>query len=659
MPPVPGAGARRTPLRPVAVALLAAVALALLQPVPARSQQGQVSLALLEQPPWNSPGDSLGIRVRVTNRGDQALDGFQIQLARYPAVTGRLELHESYDGVSLTASISRLEPQLKTTLEPGDSTVVELNDKVAALDLTEDGVYPLTLTVVSADQTTELASITTEIVYYQSPPEEPLNLVLVVPLTNLSWKDPHGGFRADPDTGDPLVSEALDPETGWLSGVVGALDKVSRPTTRERRPRKKNGRPRITKEPGLSAAVAPSPRLMEELRNASTSYSGAGTQGEGAAEAVRSQARSVLDRLDELLSSGRAQPLLTPYSFVDLPTLTAQFDLEDLNRQLSEGTVALKASLPDVTFDPKWFFAPGSRWDDRSLGTVQLAGADNARHTFFTRVALGGNRETGCPAGVQGLGLTFACPASVGTESGRVDGFVADPELQRRMAELSREADDRLDLQRFFAETAMIHLEQPGSIQPRVLQVSVPSLWHPSPYLAGRFLGGIAAAPWLRTLTPREGLDRGPNPRHKELVDQASPLPQQPDQVYFDEIDSARLAVERFAEIGPPSARLKRLRRNLLVAQSRVWWSSESEAIGRSFATLTRQEADGELDKITVDGLDTTLTSQAAPVELTVFNSATYPVTVDVDLDSNEGAIRIDQDELNDLNGLTIGPGGN
>ena len=614
------------------MALVAGVSLGLSWLRPASAQEAEAAVHLLAQPPFHLPGDRLNASLRIVNTGEVPLENYQVRLSTFSAIEGRLELHDSFDGVIEPETFVRLGPEIPS-LAPGESTKVTLDDRIEALGVPADGVYPVALSIVDETASTELGSITTHIVHYASRPRDPLNFVVLLPLTAHALKKPTGGFATGVDD-RPVVADVLDPESGWLAGMLAAIEEAA----------VKRGRTRF------AAGLAPSPRLVEELADAAASFDFEGVDS----AAVRDQAKQALADFTSLLTSNRIQPLLAPYAFVDLPTIAARFDQENLNRQLSEANIVLEESLPDVTFDPEWFFAPGLRWDTASLADVRIAGADIADRTFFTRHAVSPdlNLDVGCPD-VNEMGLAFACPVEIVPEGRPIRGYVSDPGIQERLVALTRPGNNRIELQRFFAETAMIHLEQPGT-PGRVVAISVPSQLHPPPYLAGRLFGGLARAPWLKLLTPRRGLAAGPAPEDRELVTEAPPLSATPDEDYFAAIESASDAVEHYEEIDPPAGRLRRLNRNLLVAQSRLWWSDERAFEGMEFATETEEEIEAEFDKITIKGLDTTLTSQSAPVEFTVFNDAAYPVTIDIDLASPDGDIELDEADLDALEDVTI-----
>jgi hypothetical protein len=254
---------------------------------------------------------------------------------------------------------------------------------------------------------------------------------------------------------------------------------------------------------------------------------------------------------------------------------------------------------------------------------------------------------------------SFTCPVQVENpvEGAATPGLIRDPDVQDRLAALTRPGGGVLDLQLFFTETAFIHLENPD-LKKRVLQATLPSSWRPTPAQSRRLFEGLASAPWLKMLTPGEALATGVKPKPRQVVGRAPELEGRPDPTYFTDLTDAEEHLMLYAELGPPPDRLERLRRNLLTAESRGWWIDETtQEVGRSYATDTIAEIDKEFGKLRVDALDTTLTSRRSPVQLFLYNETDYPVTVDLALEESTGEIRVAEDDLEELRGLTVGPG--
>jgi hypothetical protein len=627
-------------------ALIILVALAPSEARAASAQAGssEVDVELVSQPPWHRAKDELGLRLRVTNNSATALNGFRVQIAAYDRLTSRSALYESFDGVSEGALSLITVLEHKSEVAPGQSITVQVDDPVSRLESVDvEGIYPLEISICDVAACERLDSLVTELVYYPSEVETPLNMVLVVPVNELPSRAPDGAYHQGP-TGDfPPLTDAVSSSDGWLRGLLGAL------------------RDEVESKGGFDVGVAPSPRLVEELADLAEGFvraEGDRRVNEGASSPGAVAAREVLDELRALLEQGGVEPLLTPYAPVDLPTLARRFDLTELSRQLSVGEVVLDDLLPQVAFEPGWLFAPGGRWDETTLDEVATASANTASRTFFSSSSFEQpitETSSGCPV-ESSFALTFTCSIDVRTEQSATSGYVMEPGIEDRLQDLTNSDDIGLDLQRLFAETAMIHLELPGE-ERRIVQATLPALWHPGPALSRRLFEGLADAPWIRTITPTEGLQSAPSARRRQLVDVAPALTEDPGDPYYKAVEAADRALDTFSDVEPPLDLLQRLRRNMLVAQSRIWWTDEAaRATGLSYATDTRARIENELDRVNLNILDTTLTSRRSLIGMDVLNNAPYPVTVDVELISSD--ITIDEDEIDELREITIEAGG-
>jgi hypothetical protein len=582
------------------------------------AQDPQYSVTLVAQPFWHTTGDPLDIGVKVTNLSETPLEGFRLQISSYEKLTTRSALVESFDGDPFGTPTGVTFEELDLTVPPGDSRTVTLHTPVAdltTLALGGSGIYPLGIDLTDTGGILLGASIVTELVYYPGdPPETPLPTVLVVPLNDVAARGPDGVFAAAEEGGVPL-EEALAGD-GWLRGSLDAMTAAA--------------------GNGLHFALAPTPRLVEEIADMADGYTrrSAGgdeeqvARGDGRAEA----AAEALDQLKGLLDTHGVQPLLVPYSFPDLPTL-AHADAPTpgpIARQLTVAEEVLgDLELEASGFTRRWVFPPAGRLDGRSLTELRALSAETGTRTFFSAESLipASDAEVGCPPAYG----TFACPVSVaGTQ-----GYQADPGLQERFIALAQPGDDRLDLQRLLAETAMIREELPG-VTERVIQATMPSLWHPRPRLARLLFRGFQQAPWLRTLTPNQGLDQTAEAVAREPVSIIEGLPHAPDPSYFDELSAAEALVDDVREIGAPEPLVTRLDRDILVAYGRTWWNdTELAEAGRRFAEVARDEAEEHLGNIEILAApEITMTSRSTDVQFLVKNDNEYPVRLDVTLDS-------------------------
>ena len=615
------------------------------------TEEPTVDLRLLDQPVWHDPAnDSLGLRLRVTNRGVIPLKGFLLTLGAHPVVSTRSGLHQSFEG-SAGAILSATFKTFPNAVEAGGSFDIELDDPVSTLSslasISENGVYPLTLTLSDEAGVIQHDALTTPLILYPEDPEIPLLLSLVVPLNDLPSEGPDGLFRDPLDRSRIPLEEAVAP-SGWLTGLVRAFEAQAGelpPLERTVRvpPRRKGGKARRRQvripQEGLHLGLAPTPRFIQELADMADGYRRASGQGEGEDEQVAAEsepaeaARDLLAGLSGLVGEDGVQSLLVPYSFPDIPAL-ARNTPERLETELDEGSEVLRETL-DLEVSRNWLFPPAGRIAAQSLEEMRFVDADTARFTLFHPDAFGDDElivQEGCPEAF----ASFTCPVSVQTTQGPTVGLVGDRGLQERFAALVEGADERLELQNFFAETAAIRQELP-SIENRVAQVTMPSLWHPSPLLSKRLLGGLRGAPWLQTVTPAEAVDVAKaQPRSEAFIQAFSALDKEPPAELFDEITETEGFLDDFRRMHPPEQLVERLRRNTLVAQSRLWWSSpDLLEVADGYLEGSVDQAEAEIAKISVGGpSEINLTSRQGEIPLVVSNGTGFPTTVSVSVSS-------------------------
>lgn len=624
------------------VSLLLAALLSAPAPAPAAAQAevdpaalGPYAVTLADQPFWYPSGATLDIQVRVENLSEEPLEGFRLQIASYDRVLSRSALEESFDGDPFGEPPVVTFEQFDAVVPAGGEETVTLRTPLSdlatlALDTEAGGVYPLGIDLADANGTLLGAGVVTELIYYPGEPlEVSLPIVLVVPLNDVANRGPDGVFAAGDDGTVPL-ERALAPE-GWLSGALDAMEQVA-------------GRD------GLHFGLAPTPRLVEEIADMADGYTrrtADGTEEEVPPDAGPAQAaRAALDTLTRLLETNGVQPLLVPYSFPDLPTLAhieSRTGPGPIAPQLTVAEEVLATlDLSEGGFTRRWVLPPAGRLDGEALEELRILSVATGSRTFFSEESLVPPVDSslaGCPVAA----LTFACPVSVGGTR----GYVADPGLQERFVTLAQPGEDRLDLQKLLSETAMIREEVPG-VEERVIQATMPSLWHPRPRLARRLFRALVRAPWLTTYTPNQGLAKPAPPSEREVVGVIGDLPRAPDESYFAELAETEDVVEDLRDIGAPESLVTRLSRNILVALGRSWWPDEALAErGASYASVARAEAEEHLGRIEILAApNITMTSRATDVQFLVRNQNPYPVRLDVALESPN--LRVDDLSLPD-----------
>jgi hypothetical protein len=633
------------------IALL--ISLGSLSPVDAQSPAPGPTLELVDQPLWHGPNTALGLDIRIDNTTTEALEGFIIGVEAQPRMSSRSALHESFEGSAAFAvpAFSKYFPD--RTVAEDSATSLTLREPISEIvgATSENGVYPVTISLFDNDGSQLLDAVTTPVIHYASPPEPPMGFVLAIPLSDIPVREPNGSFSASAP-GEPTNLELALGGGRWLTELVNLLrEAATQPEPSEREsPGRRGRRNRQARRdrvppppPPLHVGIAPSPRLIEELADMATGYQVDDPDGDrsvGASAAQAQNAQTTLDAIRSLLEIPNVQPLLLPYAFPDLPALTRNTTIErGLLPQLSEAQEVLDEAL-NRNFDTAWLLPPAGRMDQPTLGDLHLL-TDGVNHTFFSDDSFESFADpalAGCPDPAP----SFTCPVAVRDEDTETTGYITDRGLQERFDALVRLGDDRVDLQRFFAETAMIREEAPG-LEGRVVQATVPSRWRPDPDLFGRFVEALRDAPWLKTLKPDEGLDFGRPPERRRLVHELPPLAVEPDETFYNSLEETYDLIDSFGRLRPPPALQLRLKRNLLVAESRLWARDAALAArGAEYVTQTMAETQADFDKITIGGIEEIrLTSRRGEIPIEVFNDNDYPVSVDIRLVAPE--LRMDR----------------
>ncbi|MGH2826265.1 MAG: DUF6049 family protein [Actinomycetota bacterium] len=617
--PTDGSRARRL----IACFALAALALLGLPATPAEGRaQGpdDVTVELVDQPvSYDGDGD-LDIKVSVTNTSPDELPGFTLVVERGGLLTSRSALQDSFDTVVVGLAIAAEE--VEDPLDPGASRIVTIDAPVTELfpqGAESEGVYAATISLLDASGIVSLDSFTTSLMYYPNEVEDALNLVPVVPLSEIPARGPDGTFGDSPALGGQTLDQAIG-RGGWLVRTLSQIGKYAG---------------------SLRLGIGPTPRVVEEIADLSDGYRrGDEEVSDGDPEAAA--AADFLEQLGDLLDRDGMQPLLVPYADPDLPSLAASEVDAHVIEQLAHGEAVLQEILA-VEPGRSWVQAPGGRIDSAVLEQLQTGGALDGG-TFFATGSLEAPVDplrAGCP--VESLSLT--CPITVETPLGTIRGYTSDEGLQKHLGALVREDNDRLDLQRFFAETAMIRQEQPARGD-RIVQATLPAAWRPENMVIKSLYRGLAEAPWLSTVTPAEGLDLDIEAAERVVSDSLPSVPNALDEFDYGRIADADAMVESFSSIDPPPELTERLLRNVFVAESRLWWlTPELAELGASYAPSAFERARSELNKISLEVNERiTLTSRAEDIPVRVVNDAGYPIKLRLSLDSQK--LAFDGDEV-------------
>jgi hypothetical protein len=607
-----------------------------------------VSLDLLAQPVWHGPEDLLGLKLRVNNGGVAPLQGFQVVVGICERATTRSGLRSAFEQSSCIVT-SSLPFTFEEVVEPSTTRVVNIDEPVASFSTLAsglDGVYPMTVALMDAAGTQIHSSLMSAVVYYTETPETPLNLALLIPINVSPQRLPDGTFLAEDGTG---ISAAVA-EDGWLTGLLAAVSEATAPLPEpEPRPRrgKRDGRrpPPPAPPPPLHVSIAPTPRMLEEMADMADGFTADSTEVPPNGTAATDVA-GWLNGLRSLLGRSNVQTVLTPYAFSDLPTQLEHLPFEMTAEQLAAGRRVLESVL-EMPAEQSWLFPPAGRLDVASLQQMQVLGAGDVFVSPDSTAPVADPGLGGCPEPA----YSAACAVELRTgQGGTSDALVADRTISQILARLSLRTSDRLTLQEFFAETALIREELPG-ISGRVIQATLPSLWHPSARLAKTFVTGIRSAPWLRSVTASEAVDVSAQKASRDIVETADRVAHAPDTFFFSQAEAASELVNSYAGIVPTgNQRIVRMKRNILVALSRTLWRKPEAA--NDYLASAEEEARDEMGKLEIQGPPgVTFTSREGSLQFRVINEADYPVKLDLRVTSAN--LTINEEELPD----TFAPG--
>jgi hypothetical protein len=135
-------------------------------------------------------------------------------------------------------------------------------------------------------------------------------------------------------------------------------------------------------------------------------------------------------------------------------------------------------------------------------------------------------------------------------------------------------------------------------------------------------------------VTPDQAFKGSATVERREIVETSDQLANTPDDEYFEGISDADQVVDSYGTMVPPSSdRLRRLGRNVLVAESRTWW--RDPLAGARYASDSEDEAQAEMEKVSITVAEgTTFTSRSGAIQLLVSNDASYPMKAAIRFDS-------------------------
>jgi hypothetical protein len=469
----------------------------------------------------------------------------------------------------------------------------------AARTLTVPGAYRVTASVVGGGA---VASSGVAWIGKVAPRQSQLDLAFVWPAALGIHRDPDGVFF------DGVLEEAVVPDDhpgqiattsgGRLGALLGLHDRF----------------------PGWRFTVAVEPVLLAQLRDMAGGYRRLGAGG--AAEEVPADsepaqnAAAALAALAALEPTGAVGLAVMPFATPDLAVL-AREGWRDGFEQLQLGKQEVRQTL-GLALPPVGAYSPGL---GLTAGSIRYYGEASIDHVVVDG-SMAGTLSQPPPAG------TVAVRAR-DDQNDRVTLVLADSEIRELVG-------PPWDAGVFFAGlAARLATSSPAAL---VVTLAAEYVIPPQQYLDA--IGKeLAAEPWIATTT-LAGLLRSHPPDSRPVVftgDAVEELGYIGD-IILAEVRTAHALVADLGAIADAMRTpLETSRRLLYSAQSRWWYrpdvSPEEAGTGLAYAVKAGATAQGELDKIAIDGMGPSLVwGDEGSVSLTIENGAAYPMQVGLEL---------------------------
>ena len=588
----------------------AALALAVLPAYPALAQEDEraVTVEVSEISAVLRPGDRLTIRGNLVNTGDEAVRDLQLRLYVGSRVETRFELARiAGDGDRETeGAATRITAPFGTGADDdvGPRASLAFTVDVPAADVAglgrQAGVHPLRLEARSR-RTTRTVGVADTFLQWWPANRARSRIAWVWPLAQPDDRDVDGVYA------DDSLAEAVRPG-GRLVELLHVADGLSplRPVT-------------WAVDPARVSAVAD---MADGYRVRAGDESVAG-QGEEVAK------RWLAD-LDAALSKRQSPVLALPYADPDVVAVVRAGAGDRIGTMLREGRQVLQQRL-GVTADATLAWPPGGLVSSETLDVLT---GDGVRSVVLDERSLrypDDERPNHTPTSAMALG------------DGGTTGLVADHTLAEIVATGADGGGDRLDVQRFLAETALIALERPSS--QRAVVVTPPRDWAPLRPYARSLLEQSATVPWLEPTTlPAlvEAPERADVERFVSYPDDA--VAAELSRGHVDEVVAERKRLGRFRSILERDTKHPLPPRGDETLDRAVSVARRDDAEGaRRLVDSVRGRLDGEFGRIRIiTGGIVTLTSDNGRIPVTIENGLGERVLLRVTIDAGP-RLQLDQ----------------
>ncbi|WP_460362373.1 DUF6049 family protein [Actinocorallia lasiicapitis] len=571
----------------------------------------------------------LTVTAKIVNSGPVAITGLTVRLAYGDQIETRSELNQFANSTADAPGGARVDQSARPfDLPAGGSKTVALTWKQPGKQIggAELATFPLMLKAVNTNGE-QLDAQHSFITYVPAKSTK-------LPKTKVSFVWPLLEKQAHRTTDEVFVNDALAAEVSGknrLNTLLTAAD--------------------LETNPGLTLAIDPG--LLDDLNTmASGDYlvDPPGSEIKGKTYPKNANAGTWLSTLKRMTSGGRVPFFFTPYGDPDSVALVhakmATIPKEDPKKKT--GPLGL---LPAAYKNKK----KGADILGAQERYAKLAWPFNGKTTEKTINQLIVNERKGLGSSVFLLSgsvyapenLTPSATTSINDAKGRPHRVLTyDDTLQNVISGPIRNPAETLAAeQRYIAETAVFHQEQPGT--QRTLVITPERGWSPTPEFARFLLDG--AQPWGRWLKPTSLGDVARAPVAKRTPVNELTVPSALPSTYLDAVNRLDQKAIAFGKVFDPDR--DNLRTAAMRTASGIWrggaaqrrraglfMAAANEAVGKQtkkvFAVLG-DDADG--DQRTVKGL----TGSEANVQLIVANDYQEPVEVQVIVTSTEPNVLI------------------
>lgn len=614
---------RRRAGRAAAVTLALLTGLLLAPASASAAEPEDLSLSVVEMGANLTPGDDFDLRVRVRNGGAEPAEGLRVVGTLHSAVGSRFAFQLAVDDGRLGTVLDGFSTEVDE-LHGGTSRAVDLGRPAAELGFRRPdqfGVYPLRLQLL--DQGDVVDELRTAVVFSSDEIEEPVSAALLYPVDAPPLLGAGGAY----DRAEVLAELA---EGGRAQGLLGAV------AARERFP--------VTLVPDallldeaaeLAAGAAPlEPAPGDDLTD--DAGGDARDTGEDAGDAaddrpedppaapedyLATQARTLLERANEVAGRAGADVLAMPYGRADLTALVRGDMALEAQRHVEEAQATLERLTGAAPL-------AGALWPPDALNHPTLAAIARGDAAVDTLVL--SERHLDVPSG---RALTPSPVRRLGSDrSDAPTVLVPDPWLEDVLDVSSAPAGVPVAVQRVLAETAAVYFERPFAADRRGLLLAPPQTWDPPRGMAGALMDALDAAPWLRPVTlSRLARSVDPDTDAVRLHYDSAARARELSDSYVAALREARRSLGSLAGVLAPSDDTPTRFDRLLRAAASVHFRREP-AQGRAIISeVAGTVADLYSSVDVVEGPQVWM-DEEGPVPVTVVNNADVPLRVRVRL---------------------------